>query len=74
MVVAGTAEQSSMVAAAEGYMSVALRRGLALRTCLRWLPVSLTSENGAREPGWWLLVSRSQSAECVLRGDERRLG
>jgi hypothetical protein len=51
MVVVGTAEQSSMVAAAEGYMSVALRRGLALRTCLRWLPVSLTSENGAREPG-----------------------
>jgi hypothetical protein len=51
MVVAGTAEQSSMVAAAEGYMAVALRWGLALRTCLRWLPVSLTSGNGAHEPG-----------------------
>jgi hypothetical protein len=45
MVVAGTAEQSSMVAAA------ALRRGLALQTCLRWLPVSLISGNGVREPG-----------------------
>jgi hypothetical protein len=51
MVVAETAEQSSMVAAAEEYMAVALRRGLALRMYLRRLPVSLTSGNGALEPG-----------------------
>jgi hypothetical protein len=77
MVVAGTAEQSSM-AAAQRYMAVALRRELVQRTCLRRRPVFLTTGNGARVPGVWLLspilVSRSRSAECVLRGDVRRLG